>query len=82
MMTEIDILDIDFSNVKSIEQVKKIIDEKIAEMQLENSVPYYDVPIKDNTVIGAVSYYGTGYTCKPYRGAELRIKTALEIEGM
>ena len=34
------------------------------------------------SVIGAVSYYATGHTCKPYRGAELRIALAKKIEAL
>lgn len=33
------------------------------------------------SVLGAISWYGTGRTCKPYRGAEKRMKLAARIEG-
>lgn len=33
------------------------------------------------TTIGAVSWYGTGSTCKPYRGAERRLRMAAKIQG-
>lgn len=32
------------------------------------------------TTFGAVSYYGTGYTCRGYRGAERRLALAAKIE--
>lgn len=34
------------------------------------------------TTIGAVSKYATGKTCKPYRGARLRLRMAAKIEGL
>jgi hypothetical protein len=34
------------------------------------------------TIIGAISYYGTGYTCKPYRGARSRITMAKKIDAI
>lgn len=34
------------------------------------------------TTIGAVSKYATGRSCKPYKGASLRIRMAAKIEGM
>jgi len=34
------------------------------------------------SVIGAVSYYATGHTCKPYRGAKLRVALAKKIEAL
>jgi soluble lytic murein transglycosylase-like protein len=34
------------------------------------------------SVIGAISYYATGHTCKPYRGAELRVAMARRIEAL
>lgn len=37
---------------------------------------------KCGSVIGAVAYYGTGHTCKPYKGAEKRIERARKIEAL
>jgi soluble lytic murein transglycosylase-like protein len=34
------------------------------------------------SVIGAISYYATGHTCKPYKGAEKRIALARKIEAL
>jgi hypothetical protein len=33
-----------------------------------------------HSIIGAIAFYGTGHTCKPYRGANLRIILAERIE--
>jgi len=34
------------------------------------------------TVVGAISKYATGKSCRPYRGAALRVRMAAKIEGM
>lgn len=37
---------------------------------------------KCGSVIGAISLYATGHSCKPYRGAELRVALAKKIEAL
>jgi hypothetical protein len=54
------------------------VDEQLAEGIHRLQISYEHC----GTIIGAISYYGTGYTCAPYRGAQSRITMAEKIESL